>query len=222
VLWNNAGLGANRVGADERSPQGFPIIMAVHCIGTLRFTLLLLPLLRAAASAPGAVEGRTRVIWTGSGTADYAIANGVDPSKFETGLGKRFANYASSKAAVRMLGYDFARRHPAAETGVVSIITDPGNVKGGAWDNVPCMPLVDALWTKPTVYGAITHLYSGLAPEFGPDSSGVFVQPFGRIEPDDKAYRQDTIKAMRPVEEGGLGYAARLWDWCEEKAQPYV
>lgn len=68
VLWNNAGLGGNRVKIGQRTAQDFEPMIGIHCIATLLFTQLLLPQLRAAAAASGE-SGMTRVVWTSSGLA---------------------------------------------------------------------------------------------------------------------------------------------------------
>jgi hypothetical protein len=62
--------------------------------------------------------------------------------------------------------------------------------------------------TYDAIYGAYTELYAGLSPELTMEKhNGTYVIPWGRIHPDEKFVRPDVVQAMKPVEEGGLGYA---------------
>ena len=70
----------------------------------LFFTKLLYPKLKAAADADASSSEsrtgeRTRVVWTSSTLVDSAaLTNGIDFAAVDTGLQKRMANYAMSKA----------------------------------------------------------------------------------------------------------------------------
>ncbi|PLB48603.1 NAD(P)-binding protein [Aspergillus steynii IBT 23096] len=220
ILWNNAGMGANRVAPGTQTAQGFEAMVGMHCIATLLFTDLLRPQLRsAAASQP---TGAVRVVWTSSYLAEGGSpTNGIDFATLGKGSQDRVVNYAVSKAGTWMLGREMARRYAA--DGIVSVVQNPGNLKAGSYEGTPALTMC---FVRPllheTRFGAYTELYCGLSPDITAETSGAYVIPWGRIRPDKDCPRTDIIKAMMPVEDGGLGYASKLWDWCEEQWKPFI
>ncbi|KAK1997959.1 NAD(P)-binding protein [Colletotrichum falcatum] len=221
VLWNNAGTGANAVTIGQRTAQDFEPMIGFHCIATLLFTQLLVPQLRAAAAASPA--GQTRVVWTSSGLAEAGSPpNGIDFKALDKGTNKPTVNYGASKAGTWFLSREFARRHKA--DGIVSVCLNPGYLKTASFDGTPApvMFVLNHVMLSEPIYGAYTELFAGLSPEVTMESSGSYIIPWGRIRPNAVTSRPDLIKAGDSEEEGGLGYGAKLWAWCEEKWAPHV
>ncbi|GAW19585.1 hypothetical protein ANO14919_090730 [Xylariales sp. No.14919] len=225
VLWNNAGIGANVLKFGERTAQDLEVFMGVHCVATLLFTQLLLPQLRAAAAAASpSAAGQTRVIWTASGLMDNGSPpNGVDFSALDQGIKDRVTNYGASKAGAFFLGREFARRHGG--DGILSVTLNPGNLRAGSF-NGTAWPIVFVLnslgMLHDPVFGGYTELYAGLSPDLKIEHNGTYVIPWGRRRPDSEITRRDIVKAMAPESEGGLGYAKKFWEWCEEQWKPHV
>ncbi|RWA10071.1 hypothetical protein EKO27_g5022 [Xylaria grammica] len=225
VLWNNAGIGANVLKFGERTAQDLEVFMGVHCVATLLFTQLLLPQLKAAAAAAGpSAAGQTRVIWTASGLMDNGSPpNGVDFSVLDQGIKDRVTNYGASKAGSFFLGREFARRHGG--DGILSVTLNPGNLRAGSF-NGTAWPIVFVLnslgMLHDPVFGGYTELYAGLSPDLKIEHNGTYVIPWGRRRPDSEITRRDIVKAMAPESEGGLGYAKKFWEWCEEQLKPHV
>ncbi|KAL2835586.1 NAD(P)-binding protein [Aspergillus pseudoustus] len=222
VLWNNAGTGANAVTPGQRTVQGFEPMVGFHCIATLLFTALLLPQLRAAASA-SQTPGTTRVVWTSSGLAEAgSSANGIDFSVLEMGTNKATQNYGVSKAGTWFLAREFARRF--SDDGIVSVCVNPGYLKTASFAGTPAVVMffLNRLMLSPPVFGAYTQLFAGLSSEVGLENTGSYIIPWGRVRADAATPRQDLIHAGESVERGGLGYGERLWSWCEERWAPHV
>ncbi|KAM5354043.1 hypothetical protein ACJ41O_000693 [Fusarium nematophilum] len=222
VLWNNAGTGGYRVSPGARTAQGFEPMVGMHCVATLLFTTLLIPQLRAAAAdAPGAA----RVVWTSSIVADQGSPpNGIDFDTLSTGTPDRVLNYAVSKTGSWMVSRELARRHGAGD-GIISVAQNPGNVKAGSYEGAPAttMFFLNRFILHEPRFGAYTELYAGLSDEISLESNnGAYIIPWGRIRPDGDCPREDVMRAMLPAEDGGLGYCARLWEWCEEQWRPFV
>jgi NAD(P)-dependent dehydrogenase (short-subunit alcohol dehydrogenase family) len=224
ILWNNAGTGANAVELGARTAQGFEPMAGMHLIATLLFTQLLLPQLRAAATAATAAgtPGSVRVVWTSSIITDGGSpTNGVDFDRLAEGTPDRVLNYAVSKAGSWMLGREMASRY--GKDGIVSVTQNPGNIKAGSYAGTPALtmffvnPLLHA-----TKFGGYTELYAGLSPDVSLETNGTYIVPWGKIRTDDECPRKDLINAMTPEEKGGLGYGKRLWEWCEEQWKPFV
>ncbi|GAB1309811.1 hypothetical protein MFIFM68171_00021 [Madurella fahalii] len=229
ILWNNAGMGGNRVAKGQRTAQGLEPMMGIHCVATLLFTILLLPQLRAAAVAEkeangGEFGGKTRVLWISSGMAETDTPkNGIDFPYLDGLCMDKVKNYSISKAGVWFLGREFARRYNSR--GILSLPVNPGNLKTNAWEGTaaPIMWVFNAVMLYNAIYGSHTLLYAGLSPDLNMKHSGTHIIPWGRIRPDDEIVpRRDLLEAMKSIEEGGLGYASRLWEWCEMKWKPYV
>ncbi|KAI1824463.1 hypothetical protein F4861DRAFT_505716 [Xylaria intraflava] len=223
VLWNNAGTGGNIVKYGERTAQGFEPLMGMHCIATLLFSELLRPLLRAAAAKGAATAGATRVLWLSSNLVETsAPPNGVDFSKLDSGYEDGAKNYAVSKAGTWMLAREYGRRH--AEEGILSLVVNPGNTKTGSYAGTSrfLMAFLDCAMLYEPNHGAYAELYAGLSPDVKPEDYVNFIQPWGRMAPIDLAWRQDIVTAMKPTDEGGLGYGQKLWEWCEEQWKPHL
>lgn len=192
-----------------------------HCVATLLFTELLLPLLRAATKATSATKGATRVVWTSSIGADDAPHNGIEFDLLEKGTTDRVRNYQVSKAGTWILGREFARRHGGE--GITSVIQNPGNVKANSYGGAPfLMMLFLNRLLQETRYGAYTELWAGLSTEIGERENGSYIIPWGRVQHDKDALRQDIIKALTPEEDGGLGYGEKFWEWCEQQWTPFA
>ncbi|KAJ5578004.1 Short-chain dehydrogenase/reductase SDR [Penicillium hispanicum] len=220
VLWNNAGTGANMVQPGAKTQQGFEAMVGMHCIATLLFTELLLPQLRAAVAS--STPGFTRVVWTASFLAEGASPpNGIDFSALGRGTSDRTRNYAVSKAGTWMIGREYSRRH--RDEGIVSVIQNPGNLRAGTYAGVSpiAMFFINPVLHDPK-FGAYTEMYAGLSSEISQETNGAYVIPWGRIRPDEACPRKDIVQAIVPSEQGGLGYASKFWDWCEEQWKPFV
>jgi NAD(P)-dependent dehydrogenase (short-subunit alcohol dehydrogenase family) len=221
VLWNNAGAGGNAIEAGQRTAQGFEPMVGMHCIATLLFTKLLLPQLRAAAAT--GISGRTRVIWTSSNMAEFASPpNGIDFDVLEKGSDDRLRNYGTSKAGTWILSREFARRH--TKDGIVSVCLNPGYLKAGSFAGTPRIQMIffNALILHEPIFGAYTQLHAGLSSDLTLQNNGAYLIPWGRIRADAAVPRQDLIKAMTPVEKGGLGYGEKFWTWCEDQWEKFV
>jgi NAD(P)-dependent dehydrogenase (short-subunit alcohol dehydrogenase family) len=217
VLWNNAGCGPMRVKPGQRTVQGFEPMIGMHLVATLLFCRLLRPQLRAAVtlSAPGAV----RVIWVTSIALEGTPRNGIEFEHLQDGKDLHY-NYGASKVGSWFLSREMAHRW--SEDGIVVVALNPGNVKGNSYENMGLRMLVIGPILHETKFGAYTELYAGLSNEITLKHSGGYIIPWGRLQADEEAYRQDIITAMKPIEQGGLGYARKLWEWCEDKAQMSV
>ncbi|KAH7304411.1 hypothetical protein B0I35DRAFT_516799 [Stachybotrys elegans] len=218
VLWNNAGIGANGAKVEDRTSQGFELLMGTHCIGTLLFTTLLVPKLKAVAEADANISApsRTRVLWTISALVDsVALTNGLDFDALDVGLKDRMANYAMSKSGVWALGDEFPRRHK--EDGILSLVVNPGNVKGGSYAGTPraIMAILNATMLHKTVYGAYTQLFAGISPDLTMKDTGKCITPWSKVM--EHPIHQDIVCAIKPKEEGGLEHGRKLWVWYEGK-----
>ncbi|KAI0970605.1 NAD(P)-binding protein [Xylaria arbuscula] len=221
VLWNNAGIGANVMPYGERTAQDIEPFFGVHCVGTLLFTLRLTPLLKAAAAASS--PGQARVVWLASGLMDQsAPPNGVDFNALDKGLKDRVANYGASKAGTWFLAREYGRRHGAE--GILSVTLNPGNLRAGAFKGTPAPAyfILNTFILHEPVFGAYTELYAGLSPDLKMEHNGTYVIPWGRRRLDSEMTRKDIVQAMTSEAEGGLGYATKLWQWCEEHWERHI
>ena len=222
VLWNNAGLGGNRVEPGAKTSQGLEAMVGMHCVATLLFTELLRPQLQAAAADSSQPKGSVRVLWTSSIVADQGSPpNGIEFDLLDTGTSDRVRNYAVSKVGSWMLSREMARRY--SSQGIMSVALNPGNVKTDSYGGTPAaqMFILNRMLHEPK-YAAYTELYAGLSPEITFKHNGAYIIPWGRIRSDADCPRKDIIKAMTPEDEGGLGYSQKLWEWCEKQWQPFV
>jgi hypothetical protein len=122
-----------------------------------------------------------------------------------------------------MLAKEAARRFSADN--IVNVAFNPGNVRAGTYKGLPAVThfLMSTLVLSDTKKGAYTELFAALAPKVAEKEwNGAYVIPFGRLREDQKSHRKDIIHAMKPIQDGGLGYATRFWEWCIEKGQEYM
>jgi NAD(P)-dependent dehydrogenase (short-subunit alcohol dehydrogenase family) len=102
ILWNNAGAFCDK--PDDRTAQDLEPTIGQNCVGTLLFTNLLVPQLRAASTS----DSPARVIWSSSYLAEgAAVANGVDFSLLDKGTGDQTKTYAVSKAGTWSMPFPF-------------------------------------------------------------------------------------------------------------------
>jgi NAD(P)-dependent dehydrogenase (short-subunit alcohol dehydrogenase family) len=130
-------------------------------------------------------------------------------------------NYAISKAGTWMLGREFATRY--GKDGIISVVQNPGNLRNEGWKKVDRLTM---FFIKHVLYepkfGAYTELYAGLSEDITKEKNGSYVIPWGRVRRDEGCPRKDILNAMMSEDEGGLGYAEKLWEWCELKWKPFV
>ncbi|KAJ0331825.1 hypothetical protein COL5a_002494 [Colletotrichum fioriniae] len=219
VLWNNAGTSALGVKVGARTKQGFEAMVGMHCIAARLFTQLLIPQFREAVGT-NAPRGSVRVVWTSSFLGDASSpTNGIDFTTLEKGTSDRTRNYAVSKIGNWMLRREMAIRYPD----IVSMTQNPGNLKAGSYAGTPALAmfLINPLLYE-AKFGGYTELFAGLSPELSLENNSAYVIPWGRIRPDSDCPRKDIINALKPEVDGGLGYAAKFWDWCEEQWRAFV
>jgi NAD(P)-dependent dehydrogenase (short-subunit alcohol dehydrogenase family) len=211
VLWNNAGVSLPAVGS--KSSQGHELQMATNALGPLLYTQLLLPSLKAASSAPNTAPATVRVVWTSSQTVDLAApAEGIKMSELDTPPSDQTKNYLNSKTGNWYLASEFGER--VKGYGILSLTQNPGNLNSNLLREHTWMKFFVRPLLYPSRMGAYTELWAGLAPELGIENSGAYVAPWGRLHP---APREDLVKTVKSVDEGGTGRAAEFWAWCEEK-----
>ncbi|KAL1835712.1 hypothetical protein VTK73DRAFT_5445 [Phialemonium thermophilum] len=80
------------------------------------------------------------------------------------------------------------------------------------------LPLFQTLLLHDAVYGAYTELWAGLSPAVKPSDSGRYVIPWGRLG----SVRKDIEEAARPEAEGGLGMAAKFFEYCDEQTKSFA
>lgn len=225
VLWNNAGTGGNAVEFGSRTAQDLEPLVGMHCVGTLLFTELLRPFLRATASEGATRPGSTRVLWLTTNLVDTnAPRNGVDFAQLDRGYRDGAKNYAASKAGTWILAREFGSRYGHGEDGILSLTVNPGVARAGSYagTNRALMAVLDVVVMHDTIYGAYTELYAGLSPDVRPEDQMGLILPWGRVGPVELAWRQDIVRAIEPESKGGLGYGEKLWNWCEEQWKPHL
>lgn len=218
VLFNNAGGGPGNTEVGGKTAQGLDPMLGTNLVGTLLFSNLLVPQLRAASTA----SVPARVVWTSSFLAEGASpTNGVDFKFLETGTPERTKNYAMSKAGTWILGREFANRY--GKDGIISVIQNPGNLRASGYDKLPALTMffISPLLHE-TRFGGYTEMYAGLSPDITLKNNGAYVIPWGRLRPDTACPRKDILNAMKSEKDGGLGYGPKLWEWCETKWKPFA
>lgn len=68
------------------------------------------------------------------------------------------------------------------------------------------------------IYGGYTELFAAVSPKIGPEQSGAYVVPWGRLS----GFRSDIAPALKIKEEGGNGNAAKFWEWCDKETAQYA
>lgn len=216
VLWLNAGVGGVAPGSTTK--QNIEAHLGINCVGHLVFLEALMPLLRESAAKHHA----PRVVWATSNFVEaLSPKGGIDFSDLDCGATRPGLNdYAISKCGNFFLALEGARRYGG--DGIISIAEHPGMLKTEFWDKHGQAALLSfaAFAMKLTLYeqkyGAYTMLYSGLSPDITMEQNGAYIMPWGRIMDLKKWPRKDILKT---IEEQG---PRRFWDWCEEKAKPYI
>ncbi|MBV9093222.1 MAG: SDR family oxidoreductase [Streptosporangiaceae bacterium] len=193
VLVNNAGVAGQR----GLTRQGFELTFGVNHLGHFALTVMLLPCLRASASA--------RVV-TVSSDSHYQ-ARGIDfgalrrPARGITGLHE----YAVSKLCNVLFTQELARH--TAGSGVTAYAVHPGTVASDMWRRVPwpVRPLITRSMLS-TDEGARTSVYCATSPEVAGDS-GMFY---------------DTCAQRAPSAVVTPSLAAQLWQRSEEWVREYA
>ncbi|KAE8148883.1 short-chain dehydrogenase [Aspergillus avenaceus] len=208
ILFNNAAVASRP--PSQRTAQGLEPKLGTNCAAPYLLTQLLSPILVSTAktSPPNTI----RVIWSSSMVVDFlAPDHGVPPSVIETPNPDPNVNYAVSKAGNWFLASRAAKQ--LGPHGVVSITQNPGNLNTPIYDEAArwMVWLSTPFFYKP-VDGASTLLWAGFSSDVTVEDGGRYGIPFGRWHPDP---RPDLLEAIRDVEEGGLGYARGLEEWCE-------
>ncbi|RFU33186.1 hypothetical protein B7463_g3198, partial [Scytalidium lignicola] len=215
VLWNNAGLmGTSK---DMKSKQGHELILATNCIGPFLFTKLLHPLL--ISTAKSSPVGSVRVIWLGSIVIHLqAPKTGMDLDNLDYKKKPEddATRYAISKTGDLFIGSEWARRD--AETGVVHLTLNPGNLKTPLQRNMGCLERhVTNIMLHDPINGAYTELWAGLSPAVHATDTGRYVIPWGRFG----QIRADVHESCKTTKEGGSGKATKFFEWCENVTSVY-
>lgn len=219
VLTNNAGVMTPPKGS--KAAQGYELQLATNVLGPFLFTELLTPILRKTAES--ASNGSVRVTWAGSLAVElFSPSSGGVAFDEESNLkwhGDQRANYGQTKAANLLLGAEFARRYPVAESGVVSNSWNPGNLNSELYRHQGLQSKLVGFFTHPSIYGAYTELFAGWSEEAAkPENNGLYILPWGRFG----AFRNDVGESLKTEADGGNGKAKQLWEWCEKETRQYV
>ncbi|KAK4173868.1 hypothetical protein QBC36DRAFT_193674 [Triangularia setosa] len=129
----------------------------------------------------------------------------------------------TSKAGVWFLGREFALI--CSKESMLSLPVNPGNPRTNSWKGTvaPSMWVFNAAMLHDAIWGPHTLVFTGLSPDITMKHNGTHIIPWGRIRPGEGIVpRRDLLRAMKPVEERELGYAAKLWEWCESQWNPYL
>ncbi len=218
VLWNNAGIAQAPPGST--TIQGYEAHMGVNCLGPYLFTQLLTPiLLETAKTAPSST---VRVVFTSSQIIDSTgPPGGISLAAQEPGkhIADKNVTYAMSKVGNWFLASELDKR--TRKHGLVSVAQNPGNLSTKAWDPVsPIAKLLMAPFLYDAKYGAYTELWAGLSEDITTQDGGKCAIPWGgkwHTNP-----RKDIQQSLKSVEEGGTGFAAEFWDWCEKQTAPFA
>lgn len=132
--------------------------------------------------------------------------------------------YSASKAACWFLSSELSRRQPRGGGGAVAYVAgNPGTYLTNMWRYTPwlLLLLVRPLLRDPALQGADTYLWMGFSDEVTLDDAvaGRYAMCNGRWHP---GQRPDLLQALREPDEGGNGWARKVFDWCEEKVQDYL
>jgi NAD(P)-dependent dehydrogenase (short-subunit alcohol dehydrogenase family) len=192
LLINNAGVSGSR----GLTASGFELAFGINHIGHFLLTKLLLPRLKAAASA--------RIITVASQA--HRAARGIDWTAVRKRTLSRVAynEYAVSKLANVLFNLELARHLNGS--GITTYALHPGVVASDLWRKVPwpVRPLIKLGMLSPEE-GAATTLYCALSSETGSES-GLYYNG-GRVSTPSRLGRDPAL-------------AAELWkrseDWVAE------
>lgn len=163
VLFNNAGV--MHPPAGSKTVQGYDLQLGVNCIGAFLFTKLLTPVLVTTAKIQP--KGTVRIVWVSSSALDgLSPPGGVEIDNLDYHLNRsRWFRYGTSKAGNYLHATECGRR--LAAEGVLSVPCQPGNLDSGLYRDQASIARWflrrTVLW--PSIYGAYTLLYAGLAEE---------------------------------------------------------
>lgn len=201
LLFANAGVS----GATTPSAEGHEAQFATNCLGHHVLIQLLLPAVRAAASAPDTTPKSTRIIITSSGSHSWTprkmLQDLHDPKTL--GYHGRLMLYGRSK-----LGNIYTASRLAedlADEGIVVMAVHPGSIQSEIGREAPpgVMWVLNRLIFWPTYYGSIALLWGGTSPEAG-DLSGKYLEPWTKVvEPSELAKDKNARD--------------KVWNWCQEQ-----
>ncbi|KAI4705579.1 hypothetical protein J4E81_000462 [Alternaria sp. BMP 2799] len=209
VLFNNAGVMVPPVGSTTK--QGYELQLGTNCVAPFLFTKLLTPVLLETAKKEA--KGSVRVIWVSSIASQMsAPTGGVDMNNLEyTKNVNNWTKYGMSKGGNVFHALEFQRKYGGE--GVVSVALNPGNLKTELGRNMNAVHHFFAnFMLYPTVNGAYTELFAGLAPEAAKLKTGEWVMPFGRVGTLRKDYWSETGKKT----------ASAFWEWSEKQVEQYA
>lgn len=112
--------GVMQFSGDDRSAEGYPLLLATHHLANVALIAHLLPTLIATAGQTG---GQSRIVHTSSGFVQrfrLRVGDLLDPPRVGV------LAYTHAKTATEILAYELDRRLRAAELPVASILTRPG------------------------------------------------------------------------------------------------
>lgn len=211
ILWNNAGIGAVKVGS--KTKQGIEAHMGVNVIAPLLFTQLLHPKLQAAAAI--SPKNSVRIAWTSSWLMESkSPKGGYNLGDLEKGgVNDAHINYATSKAANWMIADEAGKRY--GKDGIISVVQNPGNLKTQIYNTQPrlMMFFVNALLYPPKL-GGYTELYVGLSPDITEKQQGGLIIPWGRVQACNP--RKDIYEALEK------GKGKELWEWIEAQIKAHA
>ncbi|KAF2476903.1 short-chain dehydrogenase [Lindgomyces ingoldianus] len=222
VLFLNAGVMTPPPGS--KTQDGYDLELGTNCLSSFLLVTLLTPLLtrtltRTSAPASSSAESGSgaRVVWVSSNITMFTPQGGVQldsnntPKQF-----KAMDNYMQTKAGLVLLAHEFNTHQPQDPDSkpITHISLNPGFMRTELQRHTPAPArALMSLIFKPAKYGAYTELYAGFSPDI---KSGEFVVPWGR-----KGCVPDHIaKSMQAA--GGKSVSTRFYEWCEEKARPFV
>lgn len=129
--------------------------------------------------------------------------------------------YGASKAAAWFLCSELSRRQPRGKGAVVYLAGNPGNYATSMWKYTPwwLYMFVKPILNDVTKHGPETYLWMAFSEEITVDDAvaGRYAMCNGRWHP---GQRGDFVRALRPKEENGSGWA--VYDWCEARVQDYL
>jgi len=221
VLFLNAGV-AHHAG-QTRTAQGLEWHVGVNTVAAFALQEALEPVLARTAAAAKAA-GAVRVVWAASVLVDwFAPVNGVRldmlarPERYP----KVATNYALSKTANWFLAAASARRR-GGRNGVVYVAGNPGSYRTDVWRSAPGY-VKDTFWwlLREQQRSHVTYLWMGFSDEVTMQDAvaGRYAICDGRWHPNP---RPSVVQGMKPVEEGGTGYADVFYDQCVGAVKEHV